>query len=129
MHAMGQPAAKQGDQVLATDIHTVMTPSGPAAVPHPFTGVIDGGLSRNVNIMGLAAAMVDSTASNKPPHAPLGGPFQRVPDNQATLRTGSASVKINGRRAARSGDKALTCNEGSDQPIGIVRAAGTVNIG
>jgi uncharacterized Zn-binding protein involved in type VI secretion len=79
--------------------------------------------------MGVAAATVDSTASNTPLHVPLGGPFQRVPDNQATLKTGSSSVRINGRKAARNGDKALTCNEGSSQPVGTVRAAGTVTIG
>jgi uncharacterized Zn-binding protein involved in type VI secretion len=126
---MGQPAAKQGDQVRATDIHIVMTPAGPAAVRHPFAGIIDGGLSPDVNIMGKAAATVDSTASNMPPHVPLGGPFQRAPGNQATLQAGSASVRINGKGAVRHGDPALTCNDPADLPVGKVLAAGTVNIG
>jgi uncharacterized Zn-binding protein involved in type VI secretion len=126
---MGQPAAKQGDQVRATDIHIVMTPAGPAAVHHPFAGVIDGGLSPDVNIMGKAAATVESTATNTPPHVPLGGPFQRAPGNQATLQAGSASVRINGKWAVRHGDPALTCNDPADLLVGKVLAAGTVNIG
>ena len=69
---MGQAAAKKGDQVMATDIHIVMIPAGPAPVPtplpHPFVGIIDGALSADVNIMGMLAATVDSTASNTPPH-------------------------------------------------------------
>ena len=71
---MGQPAAKQGDQIVAIDTHIVMVPSGPSPVPtplpHPFTGIINGGLSSDVNIMGMPAATVDSTADNTPPHIP-----------------------------------------------------------
>ena len=71
---MGQPAAKQGDQVTAIDTHIVMVPSGPSMVPtplpHPFTGVINGGLSTDVNILGMPAATVGSTADNTPPHLP-----------------------------------------------------------
>src|SRR5438093_7894000 len=62
---MGQPAAKKGDQIVATDTHIVMipAPSGavPTPLPHPFAGIIDGGLSSDVNIMGMPAATVDST--------------------------------------------------------------------
>ena len=61
---MGQPAAKKNDQISATDIHIVMIPAGPAQVPtplpHPFLGIIDNGLSSDVNIMGMPAATVDS---------------------------------------------------------------------
>ena len=69
---MGQPAAKQGDQIVATDIHLVVVPSPPSPVPlpHPFTGVINNNLSENVKIMGMPAAIVDSTADNTPPHIP-----------------------------------------------------------
>lgn len=130
---MGQPAAKQGDQVLASDVHIVMIPAAPSPVPtplpHPFTGIIDGGLSADVNIMGMAAATVDSTASNTPPHIPQGGPFQSAPSNQATVKAGSPTVKINGKMAARNGDTATTCNDPSDLPAGTVLAVGTVLIG
>jgi uncharacterized Zn-binding protein involved in type VI secretion len=128
---MGQPAAKQGDQVAAVDTHIVITPSGPVPLPCPFTGVFSGGLSADVKISGLAAATVGSTADNTPPHlpAPPGTGFQRPPANKATVQSGSATVMINGKPAARAGDKALTCNDPADLPVGAVIAAGTVLIG
>ncbi len=130
---MGQPAAKQGDQVMATDIHIIMIPAAPSPiptpVPHPFTGIINGSLSSDVNIMGMPAATVDSTASNTPPHIPQGGPFQSPPSNKATIKLGSTTVKINGKMAARNGDMAMTCNDPSDMPVGKVTAVGTVMIG
>ena len=132
---MGQPAAKQGDKVVATDTHIVMVPQGPALVPtplpHPFSGMLTGGLSGDVKIMSMAAAVVGSTADNVPPHLPTapGTTFQRPPANKATIQQGSQTVKINGKPAARTGDKALTCNDPADQPAGTVVAAGTVMIG
>ena len=131
---MGQPAAKKGDQVVAVDTHIVMVPGPspvPTPLPHPFAGVIAGGLSGDVNIMGMPAATVDSTADNTPPHIPTppGVSFQSPPSNKATIKTGSATVKINGKMAARSGDTATTCNDPSDLPAGTVVAVGTVFIG
>ena len=130
---MGMPAAKKGDQIIAADIHVVNIPSPsgtvPTPIPHPFAGIIDGNLSQDVKIMGKPAATVGSTASNKPPHIPQGGPFQKNPSNKATIKMGSATVKINGKMAARTGDTAMTCNDPSDMPVGTVLATGTVFIG
>lgn len=130
---MGQPAAKQGDKIMSTDIHIIMipAPSGavPTPLPHPFMGIIDGSLSTDVNIMGMPAATVDSTASNTPPHIPQGGPFQSPPSNKATIKMGSTTVKINGKMVARNGDMAMTCNDPTDLPSGTVMAVGTVLIG
>lgn len=132
---MGQPAAKQSDMIQAMDTHIVMvpTPGGPVPTPtpgHPFNGIIDGNLSSDVKIMGLPAATVGSTANNQPPHIPIGGPsFQIPPTNQATIITGSATVLINGKQAARNGDTANTCNDPAPLPIGTVIATGTVMIG
>ncbi len=130
---MGQPAAKQGDKIMAIDIHIIMipTPAGPVPtpLPHPFTGIIDSNLSTDVKIMGMPAATVDSMASNMPPHIPMGGPFQKPPSNKATIKLGSLTVKINGKMAARTGDTAMTCNDPSDLPSGKVIAVGTVLIG
>ena len=131
---MGQPAAKQGDTVVAVDTHIVLVPAGPSLVPtplpHPFNGIIDGNLSGSVNIMGMPAATVDSTATNTPAHIPQGGPsFQSPPSNKATIKVGSPTVKINGKMAARSGDTAMTCNDPTDLPGGTIVAAGTVLIG
>jgi uncharacterized Zn-binding protein involved in type VI secretion len=133
---MGMPAAKQGDQIVAIDIHIVMVPAPPGPpvptpLPHPFVGMIDNGLSSDVTIMGKAAATVDSTATNMPYHIPTppGTGFQKPPANKATIKIGSPTVKINGKMAARSGDMALTCNDPSDLPVGTVAAVGTVIIG
>lgn len=132
---MGQPAVKQGDQIIATDTHIVLVPAPPGPpVPtpllHPFSGIISGSLSRNVNIMGMPAATVDSTADNAPPHIPMApGAFQNPPANKATIKVGSPTVKINGKMAARNGDIALTCNDPTDLPIGQVIAIVTVFIG
>jgi uncharacterized Zn-binding protein involved in type VI secretion len=134
---MGQPAAKQGDQIVATDTHIVMVPPPgpgplvPTPLPHPFTGILNGGLSADVNIMGLPAATVDSTADNVPPHFPTppGTAFQKPPANKATIKLGSPTVKINGKMAARHGDLATTCNDPADLPVGQVIAVGTVFIG
>ncbi len=131
---MGQPAAKEGDQIVATDIHIILIPAAagatvPTPLPHPFTGMIDGELSSDVKIMGKPAATVDSTASNSPSHIPQGGPFQSPPSNKGTIKMGSATVKINGKMAVRNGDMAETCNDPADMPVGQVVAVGTVFIG
>ncbi len=131
---MGQPAAKQGDQITATDTHIVIvpgTPPTPTPLPHPFSGVISDGLSSDVNIMGKPAATVNSTADNTPAHIPTtpGTSFQKPPANKATIILGSATVMINGKAAARNGDAATTCNDPADLPAGTVVAVGTVFIG
>jgi uncharacterized Zn-binding protein involved in type VI secretion len=131
---MGQPAAKQGDQIVATDTHIVIvpgTPPTPTPLPHPFTGVINGALSSDVKIMGMPAATVGSTADNTPPHMPTppGTAFQSPPANKGTIQMGSQTVKINGKAAARNGDTAATCNDPGDLPVGTVVAVGTVLIG
>ena len=92
------PAAKQGDQVVGVDTHIIMIPSPggpvPTPLPHPFAGILDGGLSSSVKIMGMPAAIVGSTASNMPPHIPQGGPFQKPPSNKAEIILGSTDVFI-----------------------------------
>lgn len=129
---MGMPAAKQGDQVLATDTHIIMipgTPPVPTPLPHPFTGMLTGGLISTVNIGGMPAAVAGSTADNLPPHIPQGGPFQKPPANGGSILMGSGTVFIGGKPAARQGDTAMTCNDPADMPVGTVIAAGTVMIG
>jgi len=127
---MGQPAAKKGDQVVAKDFHLIQPPgtAPPLSTPHPFAGVIDGGLSSNVKIMGMPAATKDSTATNTPAHLPIGGTFVKPPSNKAAIMTGSPTVKINGKPASRNGDTAKTCNDPADAPVGSVIAVGTVSV-
>lgn len=130
---VGKPAAKMGDKIIAVDIHIVMIPAVPSPVPtplpSPFNGIITGGCVNTVQIMGMAAAVVGSTADNIPPHIPAGGPFQKPPTNKGQIIMGSATVLIGGKPAARTGDTALTCNDPVDLPNGKVLAVGTVFIG
>ncbi len=128
---MGQPAAKQGDQIKALDMHLIQPPgpSSPVLVPHMFNGLIDNGLSSNVNIEHRPAATLNSTATNTPPHIPQGGSFVKPPSNQGRIISGSATVFINNKPAARMGDTALTCNDPVDLPVGTVIASSTVLIG
>jgi len=132
---VGQPAAKQGDQVVATDTHIVLLPPPgpgppvPTPLPHPFAGILQIALSPTVKIMGRPAATVDSIAVNMPPHIPQGGPFQKPPSNQGKVIIGSPTVKINGKMAARNDDMVQTCNDPVDLPVGKIIAVGTVMIG
>lgn len=129
---MGAPAAKQGDRIVAVDTHIVLMPSGPPApLPHAFSGLLSGGLSTDVLIAGKPAATVDSTADNAPAHiaTPPGTGFVNSPANKGTVASGSATVLINGKGAARMGDPARTCNDPVDLPVGTVVATGTVLIG
>lgn len=130
---MGQPAAKQGDQIMATDTHIIMIPSPggpvPTPLPHPFVGIINGDCSTNVKIMSMPAATVGSTAMNTPPHIPQEDPFQKPPSNQGKIIMGSTTVFINNKPAARNGDTAMTCNDPADMPVGKVLAISTVMIG
>ncbi len=132
---MGQPAAKQGDQITAIDMHIVMVPSPggpvPTPLPHPFAGMIDGNLSPTVKIMGMPAATVSSTATNMPPHIPTppGTTFQIPPTNRATIMRGSSTVFIGGQPAARAGDMAQTCADPVPNSAAQIIAVGTVLIG
>jgi uncharacterized Zn-binding protein involved in type VI secretion len=131
---MGQPAAKQGDKITAVDTHLILLPPPPPGVTvptpgHVFNGIINGNLSINVKISGMFAATLGSTATNTPPHIPIGGTFVIPPTNQATILKGSATVMINNKPAARMGDTAQTCNDPAPLPVGTVIAAGTVLIG
>lgn len=130
---MSQPAAKQGDQIVGTDMHIILipTPGGPVPtpLPHPFVGQLNTSLSGDVRIDGQPAATQGSKASNSPPHVPQGGPFQTPPQNEGEILMGSTSVLINGKPAARMGDPALTCNDPAKLPVGQVVAASTVMIG
>lgn len=125
-------AAKEGDTVVGLDIHVVMVPAPPGPpvptpLPHPFSGPLDKELSSDVTIEGSAAATVDSVATNNPKHTPTppGVSFQTPPENKGTVTSGSATVKINGKAAARIGDPVQTC-EGTGS---ITTGAATVTIG
>jgi uncharacterized Zn-binding protein involved in type VI secretion len=128
---MGQPAAKQGDTVVGLDTHVVMVPAPPGPpvptpLPHPFSGPLAQQLSADVLIERRPAATVGSVALNQPPHVPTppGVSFQTPPGNRGSVKSGSATVKINKKAAARVGDPVETC-DGS----GTITGSSTVRIG
>lgn len=125
-------AAKMNDQVVGTDTHIILmpTPGGtvPTPLPHPFAGTITGGCSTDVYIDGQPAAVVGSTATNKPAHIPQGGSFQTPPTNSGTVAMGSTSVLINNKAAARVGDTVNTCNDPSPAPTSKIVGTSTVQI-
>lgn len=132
---MGAPAATATHQVVATDTHIVLVPTAggpvPTPLPHPFSGMIDGGTIATVKIGGQPVAVVGSTATNSPAHMPTppGASFQKPPANRGTVFMGSFTVKFGGKFAARNGDPVTTCNDPADLPVGKIIAAGTVMIG
>lgn len=124
-------AAVMGDVITSTDIHTIMipTPGGPVPtpLPHPYAAPIASNCSTNVMIGGRAAAVVGSQSSFV--HIPQGGPFQVPPTGIGQITMGSATVKINGKPAARTTDMVITCTEGP--PAAMISTPGvpTVMIG
>lgn len=135
---MGQPAAKQGDQIIATDIHIVLVPTPPGApvptpLPHTFAGPLAENLSTSVKIGGKPAATMGSAANNSPPHLPTppGTAFTVPPTNRGTIIGGSKTVRINGKAAARIGDTVQTCQDPAPNMTGQIVLSGpcTVMIG
>ncbi len=133
---MGQPAAKQGDQVIAIDMHLVLVPAPPGPpvptpLPHPFSGMLNGSLSSDVKVMGQPAATVGSTADNSPAHIPTppGTAFQIPPMNKGMIMSGSGTVMINHKPAARAGDTVQTCADPVPNTSGQILAVSTVLIG
>ena len=132
---MSKPAAKQGDTITASESHIVMVPSStgstPTPLPHPFRGTLTLNLSSNVFINGQPAAMQGSGAINTPPHVPTspGTSFQTPPSNRGIIMSGSSSVKINGRSAARIGDTVQTCADPAPNLGGQLIGSSNVHIG
>jgi len=126
------PAAKANDRIVATDTHIVQPPGAVPPVTDlcPFSGPLTGNLSPDVYVQNLPAATVGSTATNTPPHIPtIPGTFVNPPTNLGAVVSGSLTVLINGKPAARNGDTAQTCNDPVPLPVGTVTAVSTVLIG
>ena len=122
---MPQPAARQNDPVTGTDLHILLVPSPggpvPTPTPMPFTGQLMTGLSTDVLINGLPAAVQGSVAQNIPPHlAPPPATFSKPPTNQGRVVLGSTTVLVNGKPLARTGDPVATCNDPADLPAGTI---------
>jgi uncharacterized Zn-binding protein involved in type VI secretion len=133
-------AAKKGDQIVPLGVHfhfvKVPAPVFIAQLPHPCVWEITKNLSDDVFIHEQAAAMEGSGGENTGPKAhkalPPGTDFVRPPPNmdQAVIAkgSGSRSVFINKRPAARAGDIADTCNEPVGPKSGQVVVAGACTV-
>lgn len=124
-----KPAAKQSDTVVAVDTHLVVILGVPTPLPSPFNGPLVSGLSQDVFVENMPAAVQGSQAQNTVPHIPVGGPFAKPPSNIATLTSGSSTVFMNGKPAGRVGDPVATCNDPVDLPIGTIVGMSTILIG
>ena len=134
------PAAKEGDHVVAVDTHLC---SG-APMPVPFDGLLHAKLSPNVLAQHRHLAVpgpghhpqqghgaVDvSKATTTPPHVPPPGTrFDIPPRNTARVVERKATVFVNHKPFARHDDKAETCNDPADAAVGRIVATGTVLVG
>jgi len=122
---MPQPAARQNDPVMGTDVHILLVPSPggpvPTPTPLPFSGQLVSGLSTDVLVNSRPAAVAGSVAQNMPPHLPPPGTsFSKPPTNQGRVVTGSPTVLVNGKPMARLGDPVMTCNDPADMPTGTI---------
>lgn len=129
---MAAPTARQNDPVTGTDTHILLVPSPggpvPTPTPLPFAGRLVSGLSPDVLVNDLPAAVAGSLAQNLPPHMPAPGTsFSRPPTNQGRVVTGSATVLVNGKPMARVGDPVQTCNDPVDAPVATI-AAGSADV-
>ncbi len=121
------PAAKHFDIVTGIDIHIVLipTPTGPVPtpIPHPFLGFLLDLMDympivgSTVLINGTHRAIAGTVGVNRPPHIPIGGPFQIPPGNELEELLGSSVVCFDGEAAGYNGLTALTCQSiGSTPP-------------
>lgn len=108
-------AARLGDAVTGTTAgeHTGHVPPHS---PEAFSGEISGGCSNDVLINGIPAAVVGSTTTERD---------SCCGNSQGVIATGSGTVFVNGKPAARIGD-ALAPHSGTGQ---ISAGSGDVSIG
>jgi len=104
--------ARRADTVLATDTHVV----NGATVKLPFVGPLTVGLVESVLVNGRAIAVDGSIALNMPPPHPG--------SNQGRV-VAARNVTAGGRPVACVGDKAITCNQPVDLPVGTVSTGST----
>lgn len=123
---MTEPAAKKDDKIISDNTSNVwVKPPGslpPKPVPFAYEGSIDNKLCDTVFIMNKPTATVGSTATNSnPPNiqpavTSQGKVLTENINNTATITTGSSTVFINGKKAARNGDKAKTWDYSQGPP-------------
>jgi uncharacterized Zn-binding protein involved in type VI secretion len=129
---MGAPAVVANDRIVgvcAAGMHQVPSPSGspmPSPGPLPFSAPLTDGLAETVTIGGKAAAVEGSSGQNSPAHIGLhpSDPYQQQPDMQkGEVTKGSRSVTFDGKPAAYTGCKVVSC---SSMLVQVVGSATTV---
>lgn len=119
---MGRPLAREGDRAIATDLH-LSTATPPVTTPMPFVGTLRIGTASGVLVQGRPAVVVGSVAVNDLPH-----PCSDPASNTGTVVEGSAGVRIQGRPAARAGDRVATCQVSGPAPAGVITSSTPVGV-
>ena len=88
---MGQPAAKQGDVVVALDTHVVVLSVSGMPTPLPLRSTVRWRRASARRSVSSACRRPRSAAcsNNLPPHIPQGGTFPQPPSNRGTIQVGS----------------------------------------
>ena len=85
--------------------------------PHLFAGTIDGNVSSDVKIMGSPAGVVGSTATNNPPHIPIGGTFVVPPMAGSPIRRRCSLTSRDRRLGSRRGRHGPGSTSTSTRPV------------
>ncbi len=116
---MSRPLAKEGDRVLGADLHlSLATP--PTTVSMPFSGTLRGATVSGVRIQGWPAVVVGSVAFLDVPH-----PCSDPASHRGVVVEGSSGIRIQGRAAARSGDRVATCQVTGPAPTSAISCLST----
>lgn len=131
---MSPAAAKAGDKIEVKEMHPVQKGNSTVPTTFTFTAIINGNLSKNVLIEGDAAATIGSTATQDADHSPEDSAATITPPplNTGTVTSGSGSVLINGKAAARHRDSASGCTNAtlvSGEVVVVAESQTRVRIG
>ena len=113
--------AKQFDIIIGVDTHIVMipTPGGPVPtpLPHPFIGIVFDPMTfvpmigSTILVNGIPRGVAGTKVKNAIPHIPMGGPFQKPPQNEGEIQMGRLTVFSDWQPCSFSGLPALTCSD------------------
>ena len=129
---MGTPAAVMGDRISGTcAVHQIPNPATgipQPAPPLPFSAPLLQNLAPSVLIGGKPAAVMGSSGYNTPPHVGLhvSDPFMVPMMQEGRVLTGSATVLLEGKPAAKTGSSCMIC---AGIPGQLAGTAATVLIG
>lgn len=129
---MSKPAAVLGDRISGVCVgHQIPSPPGGnpgPAPPLPFSAPVTNQCATTVTVAGKPAVVAGAWGLNTPPHVGLhaSDPAVAPPLQRGTVTGGSATVLIEGKPAARTGDPTTMC---LGLPGQLAGTAATVLIG